>query len=297
MNAIEFKNFKKYFSIKGGLGGHTKAVDDVSFNVKKGELFGFLGPNGAGKTTTIRCLMDFLRPTGGSISVFGLDSKKDSVEIKKKIGYLSGDVKLYDKWTGEDHIKFVEKIRGESKLSKQLIKDFDFNPKVKFKSLSSGNKQKLGLILALMSEPEILVLDEPTSALDPLLQNLVYDKIKELNKKGATVFMSSHNLPEVERVCSKVGIIKNGKLVTTENIKDLVGKKIINVSVYFDNEYNLKDFNIKGIEIKKKLPKGLILTVKGDINVVLKQVLKYKVRDIEITHASLEDIFLEFYEK
>lgn len=289
-NVIEVKSLKKYF-------GKTKAVDDISFDVKGGEIFGFLGPNGAGKTTTIRCMMDFIRPTSGSISILAKDAQKDSVGLKKKIGYLSGDVKLYEKWTGKDHIKFIENIRGKSKIVGELIKKLNYDPSRKVKQLSSGNNQKLGLILALMGEPEVLIMDEPTLGLDPLLQNTIYEILEDLRNKGSTIFMSSHNLPEVEKVCDRAGIIKEGKLVAIENIEDLGEKRLRRVEVRFDDKFDKKDFKFDGVEEIEEAPDGLILTVRGDINPVIQKIAQHKLHDLEISHATLEDIFLEFYER
>ncbi len=286
---IEVKNLKKYF-------GKTKAIDDVSFSVEEGEVFGFLGPNGAGKTTTIRCLMDFLRPNEGNIKILGKDAQKDSVELKKDIGYLSGSVKVYDKWTGQMHIDYFKKLNGKHNIAKELINRFDFNPKVKAKNLSSGNRQKLGIILAFMFEPKLLIFDEPTNALDPLLQNEVYELIEEQVKKGATVFMSSHNLPEIERVCSKVGIIKKGKMVAEEDILKLKDKKLYDIKVCFEEKVDLEELKKNGLEVAQELPSCLILKAKGDINPVIQKLSQYKLRDLNIERASLEDIFLEFYE-
>jgi len=221
MSVIKVNSLKKYF-------GKTKAIDDISFNVEKGEIFGFLGPNGAGKTTTIRTMMDFIRPTGGEIKILGLDAQKDTVELKKKIGYLSGELRLYKKWTGQDHINFVKNLHGDGDIAENIAKRFGFDPSLKVKSLSSGNRQKLAIVMAFMSKPEVLIMDEPTNALDPLLQNEMYELIEEVAEKGTTVFMSSHNLSEVDRVCSRVGIIKEGKMVTTESkYKKPKGKKAI----------------------------------------------------------------------
>lgn len=297
MNVIEIKNLKKYFSARGGLGGKVKAVDDISFEVKKGEIFGFLGPNGAGKTTTIRCMMDFIRPTEGSISILGLDSRKDSVELKGKIGYLSGDTRLYDKWTGAEHIKFVECLRGKSKNLKDLLKKLNFDPKLKFKHLSSGNRRKLGLILALMNDPEILIMDEPTLGLDPLLQNEIYEILEEMRGKGTTIFMSSHNLPEVEKVCDRAGIIKEGKLVGIETIEELGEKRLRRIEVRFADKFNKSDFKSDGVENVEEIADGLLLTVRGDINPVIQKIAQHKLHDLEISHATLEDVFLEFYER
>jgi len=290
MKVIEVKNLSKYF-------GQIKAIDNISFGVEKGEIFGFLGPNGAGKTTTIRSLLDFIKPNAGKIKILGLDIKKDSVKIKDKIGYLSGDVKLYDWWTGKDHIQFLETIRGKSQIVKNLIKRFDFNPDIKARNLSSGNRQKLGLILTLMGKPELLILDEPTLGLDPLLQNIIYKTLKDFQAKGVTIFMSSHNLPEVERICNRVGIIKQGKLVAVENIRNLKAKRIFRIYLHFAQDFKEIDFSQNGVKIVEKLPEGLVLDVQGDINPLIKKLSQYQLKDLEIYHASLEDIFLEFYEK
>ena len=269
----------------------------MSFEVKKSESFGFLGPNGAGKTTTIRCLMDFIRPSSGQIKLFGMDSCQDSVILKQKIGYLSGNVKLYSKWTGLEHINFVQDIRGKSKNVEELIQKLNYDPNIKFGSLSSGNKQKLGLILALMNDPELLVMDEPTVGLDPLLQNTIYQIINDLKSKGTTVLISSHNLPEVEKICDRAGIIKQGKIVAVEDINDLGQKRLHKIEVRFSGGYKKTNFEIKGIEDIQEIKDGLIFTVGTNIDEVIKHIAKHKITDIEVSHATLEDIFLKFYEK
>lgn len=289
MKVISTQNLKKYF-------GKTKAVDNISFSVEEGEIFGFLGPNGAGKTTTIRCLMDFLRPDEGKINILEKDAQKDSVELKKDIGYLSGSVKLYNKWTGQMHIDYFKNLNGKHNIADKLIDRFDFNPKVKAKNLSSGNRQKLGIILAFMFEPKLLIFDEPTNALDPLLQNEVYELIKEQVEKGATVFMSSHNLVEVERVCSRVGIIKKGQMVAEESILKLKDKKLYDIKVCFEDKVSLEKLKHDGLEVSQELPSCLILKAKGDINPLVQKLSQYKLKDLNIERASLEDIFMEFYE-
>ena len=289
MPAIEVNNLQKFF-------GKTRAVDDISFSVAKGEIFGFLGPNGAGKTTTIRCLMDFIRPTAGGIKIIGLDAQKDTVELKKKIGYLSGGAKLYNRWTGQDHIDFYKKLNGRHDSSAKLASRLDLDVSLKAKQLSSGNRQKLAIVLALMQAPEILILDEPTLALDPLLQNQIYELLEDLSKNGTTIFMSSHNLGEVDRICHRVGIIKQGKMVATEGIRSLKEKRIHSIHVYFEDKYDKKDFLMEGVSIVKELPDALILTLKGDINILIRALNKYHLKGVEITPASLEDIFMEYYE-
>lgn len=289
MSVIEVNNLKKHF-------GDTKAVDGISFNVEKGEIFGFLGPNGAGKTTTIRCMMDFIRPTDGSISILGKNAQKDTVELKSKIGYLSETARLYKKWTGQMHIDFLAKLNGNKKLAETLVKRFDFDPTIKSKRLSSGNKRKLGLILTFMHEPDVIILDEPTVALDPLLQHSVYELLEEASQRGATVFMSSHNMNEVERVCGRIGIIKNGKMAAVESIKSIKEKLVYTVTVYFKEPVDKKELAGNGVEVTKELPNGFALSVKGDINALIDRIEKFDLEDIEIHHASLEDIFLEYYE-
>jgi len=288
MNALLIDKLKKYF-------GKTKAVDGISFEVAEGEIFGFLGPNGAGKTTTIRGIMDFLRPTSGKISIFGMDSKKQSVLAKSNIGYMPADVRLYDGWTGKSHIEFLEKIHGKKSIAHELIQKFDFNAKIKFKNLSTGNKRKLGLILALMFEPKLVILDEPTAGLDPILQNVVYEVLEDFFKKGISIFMSSHNLAEVERICHRVAIIRQGKIVAIENIQNLKNNRMHLATARFEKKPAKGEFRFDGIEVQEELPDGYILNIKGDINPLLNKISKYKIKDLEITHASLEEVFLEFY--
>lgn len=287
---IVIKGLKKYF-------GKVHAVDGIDIEVNKGEIFGFLGPNGAGKSTTIRCLMGFNKPTDGTITVFGQDMIAHSDIAKKQIGYLPGNVKLYDNWTGWEHIRFFESVRGVSANVKDLIKRFNFDPNKKFRHLSSGNKQKLGLILALMNDPKLIVMDEPTVGLDPLLQNAIYEVLLEMRDRGATIFISSHNLPEVERLCGRVAIIKDGRLAAVESIKDLGDKKLHKIQVRFGDRFSPAEFNVPGVDKVEEVADGLLISLSGDINRVLRVIAAHKVLDLEIAHASLEDVFMKFYEK
>ena len=284
---IELHNLVKHF-------GEVHAVDGISFVVEKGEIFGFLGPNGAGKTTTIRCMMDFIRPTEGAIEILGKDAQKDSVSLKEKIGYLSDTPLFYGHWSVGKHFAFQQALRGCSKNLSNLLEKFDLNPKLRFSSLSSGNKRKLSIILALMNNPEILILDEPTLALDPLLQNAFHLYIENFAKTGGTVFMSSHNLSEVEKICDRVGIIKDGKMVAVEKISELKLMKMYDVSFHSEN-VNPKIFADKNTQIVSHTNGIVLLKVKGDINPLIKKLATVKLKDLEITHVSLEDIFMEFY--
>lgn len=289
-NVIEVVNLAKHY-------GKLHAVDGVSFTVTEGEIFGFLGPNGAGKSTTIRLLMGFNMATKGESKILGKSLFFGAEDVKRQVGYLPGNVKLYDNWTGWDHIRFFESIRGKSDTVRDLIKKLDYNPLAKFRHLSSGNKQKLGLILALMNNPKVLVMDEPTVGLDPLLQNTIYEILLDLRDKGTTIFISSHNLPEVERLCDRVAIIKEGKLVAVENIKALGEKKLHKVEVRFADKYDATEFIGKGVDKVEEVSDGVMITVSGDINPVMHKLSKHKLLDLEVTHASLEDVFLKFYER
>jgi len=289
MSAVSIKNLKKHF-------GTVKAVDGISFEIEKGEIFGFLGPNGAGKTTTIRCMMDFVRPTSGEIKILNKDAQGDSVYLKSKIGYLSDTTRFYDHWSAGTHLGFQQKLRGKSKNLSELLQKFSLNSRLRFASLSSGNKRKLAIILALMNDPEILILDEPTSALDPLLQNAFHSIIIDFAKAGGTVFMSSHNLSEVEKICDRAGIIKEGKMVAVEKISELKLKKMYEVR-FRSSEINSKELTDKDTELISDTGGQTILKVKGDINPIIQKLAKAKVSDLEVLHAGLEEIFMEFYQK
>ncbi|MBU2595615.1 ABC transporter ATP-binding protein, partial [Patescibacteria group bacterium] len=252
-------------------------------------------PNGAGKTTTIRLMMDFLRPTEGEIKILGHDSQKDTVWLKQKIGYLSPEDRLYKGWTGQEHIDFIRSVKGNSHKAVGLAKDLELDLSRKVWQLSTGNKQKLSIVLAMMSDPDLLIMDEPTAGLDPILQERIYQMLDRLEHQGKTIFMSSHNLSEVEKVCSKVAIIKEGKLVAMEHIADLKRKKMYSVMATFEGEFEADVFKIDGVEIKEEHQDFVELVVKEDINQVIKLLSQYKLKDLEIQRATLEDIFLEFY--
>lgn len=286
---IEIKNLKKYF-------GQTKAVDDVSFEVKKGEILGFLGPNGAGKTTVIRCLMDFIRPDSGEIKIFGKQPSKHSSELKEKIGYLASSPRIYDHWNGKKHLELISKIRKINNYPNKLIDELEYEPEVKTANLSTGNRQKLALILSLIAKPELLIMDEPTLGLDPILQNTIYQILEKIKKDGRTILMSSHNLHEVEKVCDRVVIIKKGKIVAVESVDQIKKKHLYSIKVNFKEEFSEKDFSqLENVEIENRYDHQLELTTKGDINALIEKISNYQIKDIEIAHADLEKIFLEFY--
>lgn len=276
--------------------GSLNAVDDVSLKINKGEIYGFLGPNGAGKTTAIRMILDFIRPTNGSVSLFGNDNSKGVTDSLKNVGYLSADSTLYPNWTAKQHIDFVEKIRGGASNAHELASQFELKLHSQYRHLSSGNKQKLALVLALMHDPKLLVLDEPTRGLDPLLQQELYDILLDFKKRGGSVFMSSHNLSEVQKVCDSVGIIRNGKLVASETMETLRRLNTHEINVQFASRVNVDEFKAKNVEIKHSTKNNVVAHVHGDLNDFLSKVSKHRVTDIEITHVSLEEMFMRYYQ-
>ena len=289
MLAVAIKDLHKTFGLK-------RALDGASLVVEQGEVFGFIGPNGAGKSTTIRCLMDFIRPTAGSIQLLGKDAQRDSVSLKAEIGYLSADTNLYPTWTGREHIDFVAQVRGVSRdRARQLMKRLEFDPKPRVHQLSSGNQQKLGLILAMMSSPKLLVLDEPTRGLDPLLQVTFQQLMREYCDQGGTVFMSSHNLPEVEQICTDIAVIRDGKTVANETVESLKAKSAHTVKATLAAKPTLPTLTKAGAEDITVVGTTAIFTVRGDLNPILQVLAKTGVHDLEISHASLEELFRELY--
>src|SRR5215471_13027939 len=212
----------------------VKAVRDISFAVQMGEIFGFLGPNGAGKTTTIRCMLDVIRPSSGTIRVLGFDSQHDRLELHKHIGYLPGDVRLPGQMTGKQVIDYFSRLQGlEPVMLNDLIARFDVEVKRPMKTYSKGMRQKIGIVLAFMCDPEVLILDEPTSGLDPLLQRTFHELLLEEQARGKTIFMSSHIMSDVEKVCQRVAVIRSGGLVTLEEVEKLREKAGQRVTVEF----------------------------------------------------------------
>jgi len=283
--AIKVQNLRKHF-------GSVKAVDGATFDVPQGKVFGFLGPNGAGKTTTIQCLMDFIRPTSGTVTILGLDARNDSVELKKKIGYLPSGSHVYDNWTGQQHIDFLTAIRGASPDAR-LIDRLGLNTGVRVKKLSSGNRQKLEIVLAFLGSPELVIMDEPTRGLDPILQNELYKIIGEFKAGGGTVFMSSHNLPEVEKACDSIALINGGKIVVEETLQSLRAKSIHHISVIFDKTVDPQKYLLPGVSLIHHSGHSLTLRAKGEIEPIMRLICQQKFTELEVAHASLEEVFLE----
>lgn len=278
--------------------GKSRGVQDLTFEVRPGQVYGFLGPNGAGKTTTIRCLLSMLRPTGGRAFLFDEEVGVDGRELRRRIGYVPGDVKLFEKQTGRWTLDYIAGLRGgPGPAEAEVCERLEFDPSRRVKELSKGNKQKLALVIALMHEPELLMLDEPTSGLDPLNQQVVFDILEERVAEGATVFLSSHILPEVERVCERVAIIRDGRVVAEESVDDLLSKAIRTVHVTYAEPVPAAFVDgLRGVRSVEQLGEnGLRATVSDDIGDTLLGILARPVADITVEHASLEEVFLQYY--
>jgi len=277
--------------------GETRGIETLDLEIVQGEIFGFLGPNGAGKTTTIRQLMGMLRPTSGSASILGLDSWRDSVQIKLHVGNIPGDVHLYDQLKVDEHLDYIDRFRpGPDRLRAELIERFRLDTGKKVKSLSSGNRQKVAIVIAIMHDPEILILDEPTSGLDPLMQQEFYSLLEELRERGRTIFLSSHILSEVERVCDRVGIVRNGRLVDTRGIEELKQKKMRHMDVLFRENVDAGEFKaLPQVTEVQVFEKRMRITVQGDVDALVKRLARHEVEDLTFTQPSLEDFFMGFY--
>lgn len=278
--------------------GRSRGIVDVTMTIATGEVFGFLGPNGAGKTTTIRTLLDFIRPTAGRATVFGLDPQRDSVEVHRRVGYLPGEFAVYEHMTGRDYIGFLAALRGgvEHHRIDSLAERLQADLTVKIASLSHGNKQKLGLIQAFMHRPPLLILDEPTQGLDPIMQQVFHALVLEAREAGQTVFLSSHALPEVERTCDRVGIIREGRLINVEDVGALKAHAVRVVDLHFAHPVPAEAFSsLPGIHSLEVHGDVVHCSIAGSMDALLKAAARFEVLDMESHEPSLEDIFLTFY--
>lgn len=292
MNVIEIKNLTKYY-------GKSRGIIDVSFNVKEGEIFGFIGPNGSGKSTTIRTLLSLIYPTSGSAAIFGKDCIKYAPEIAREVGYLPSEVFYYDKMKVIDLLKYAASFYKKdcSKRIKELAEILDLDLKRKIDDLSFGNKKKVGIVQSLLHEPKLIILDEPTSGLDPLMQQKFFDLLLAENKKGAAILLSSHVLSEVQRLCSRVAIIKEGKIIKLEKISDLTENNYKKFKIKTKEEIGKDYFELVGINNLKIEGKEVSFLFKGNINHILKKISDLEILNIWIEEPGLEEIFIHYYEK
>jgi ABC-2 type transport system ATP-binding protein len=291
MNVIETEKLTKSY-------GSHRGIIEVDLAVSEGEIFGFLGPNGAGKTTTIRTLLDLIRPTSGTARVFGIESSADPVAIHRRIGYLPGEFALYDRLTGGQHLEYFANLRGgvDTAYQASLVERFDLDPSRKFKEYSKGNKQKVALVIALQHRPELLMLDEPTAGLDPLVQQTFFGVLREAVAGGATVFLSSHILSEVEKTADRVGIIREGLLVKVGTVDDLRDLAHHQVELRFAGEVPAAAFEaLPGVSEVIVEDHVLRLRVAGAITPVVQEAARYELLDFVSREPSLEETFLAQY--
>ncbi len=290
MNVIEIKDLTKYY-------GDVKGCENVNISIKEGEIFGFIGPNGAGKSTTIRTMLSLIYPTSGSVSIFGKDAIEFGHEVRNDIGYLPSEIFYYDKMKVLDLLKYSASFYDHDCTEKihELAKIMELDLDRKIQDLSYGNKKKVGIVQGLLHSPKLIILDEPTSGLDPLMQQKFFNLISEENKKGATVFFSSHILSEVQQLCDRVAIIKDGEIVSIEEVKSLQ-KDNYKKFIITGEKLNNGKFNIKGVTQLEESENEVSFFYKGDINIMVNLLGSLNLSDVLIEEPTLEEIFMHYYE-
>ncbi len=281
--------------------GSVQALRGVDLGVKRGEVFGFLGPNGAGKTTTIRILLDLIRPNGGTVRVLGLDPQKDALAVRARSGYLPGELHLEDAETVETILKQFNALRSgkaDWNYVRSLVERLGLDLKTQAKNLSKGNKQKVGVVQALMHRPELLLLDEPTSGLDPLIQQEVHKLIGEAKADGATVFFSSHVISEVEQLADRVGIIRKGVVVEVAETQALTKRALRRARVRFGSGVQIPPLaDVPGVTLLSSSADSVVLRVEGEMDALIKALARFPVMEFETERPSLEEVFLAYYER
>ncbi len=288
---IQTSNLTKFY-------GKSRGIKDVSISVNKGDIFGFLGPNGAGKSTTIRTLLDFIRPSAGSATIFDMDCHTDSVAIRKRIGYIPGDFGLYGHMTGWKFLEYFGRVRGgyDAATAKAYAKKMDIRLDRKMKEYSRGMRQKVAIIQAFMNNPDLIIMDEPTNGLDPLIQQTFMDMLREEAGHGTTIFMSSHVLSEVEKACNRVAIIKDGHIVAEEQVEALRQKSGKVLEVKFAQPLTKEIFYLPGVSNVTQANGSYRMTVTGSLEDLLQEISRHRLADISIHQMTLEDIFMHYYE-
>lgn len=290
MEILKIENLTKYY-------GKVLGVKDLSLTLNEGEIFGFIGPNGAGKSTTIKAVMNLINKTSGNVYINGELFTKDKVELKKIIGYLPSEIYLYDDLTVKEILDYHESFY-EKKINKrrrELVKRLKLDETKKIEDLSLGNLKKLGIVLAFMHSPKILILDEPTSGLDPIMQNVFYELLLEEKNKGTSIFYSTHILNEISKICDRVGIIKDGKLLKIETIKELSEKNFTYVTLELEKDIE-KLIEELSLEVVSKEENKIKFKNNLKSDTLIKKISKYDIKNILIEEATLEDIFIHYYE-
>ncbi len=289
--AIEMAGLTKFY-------GPHRGIEDIDLSIAPGQAFGFLGPNGAGKSTCMRLLMDFHRPTRGTAKILGLDCERDSLAIRRRVSYLSGDIALYESLTAAEQLKWIGELRGgvpDSRIE-ELAERLSLDLSRKIGELSKGNRQKVGLVQAFMSDPDLMILDEPTSGLDPLVQHTFREMVREVVGEGRTVFLSSHIIDEIDRVCDRVAIIREGRMVAVETIEALRARSLRQVRISFDEDVDPGRFlALPQVHEVAGDTRNLTIRTTGDIDAIVKLAAEHHVVDLVSEQADLEQIFLAYY--
>lgn len=291
MNVIEINGLTKYY-------GKSRGIIDVSFAVEEGEMFGFIGPNGAGKSTTIRTLLGLIYPTSGSASVFGMDCIKSGPAIRRQVGYLPSEVFYYDGMRVIDLLRYSASFYKKdcSRRIEELAAAIDLDLTRKIDDLSYGNKKKVGIVQGLLHEPKLIILDEPTGGLDPLMQQRFFDLLEQENKKGATVLLSSHILSEVQRLCDRIAIIKEGRIIKVEKISTLREDNFKRFRLETRSRVREDLFKLDGVNNLQITESGVSFLFKGDVNAVVRRIAETDIRNIWVEDPDLEEIFIHYYE-
>ncbi|CAN7406614.1 ATP-binding cassette domain-containing protein [Rossellomorea sp. LjRoot5] len=292
MNVIEIHSLTKNY-------GKSRGISDISFHVEEGEIFGFIGPNGAGKSTTIRTLLSLIHPSGGSATIFGMDCIEFAPEIAKEVGYLPSEVFYYDNMKVMDLLKYSASFYKKdcTKRIKELADMLNLDVTKKIDDLSLGNKKKVGIIQGLLHEPKLILLDEPTSGLDPLMQQKFFELLQNENKRGATILFSSHILSEVQRMCDRVAIIKEGRIVQVEKISTLKEKNHKKFKIETKGDYESSYFEVEGVSKLEINDRQISFLFRGDINKVMKKIADIEITNLWIEEPDLEEIFMHYYKK
>ena len=289
-NVIEIQNLTKQY-------GKHRGIDNVSFSVKEGEIFGFIGPNGAGKSTTIRTLLALIHPTSGSATIFGKDCIKEAPVIAQDIGYLPSETFFYENMKVQDLLSYAAALYKKdcSKRIEELTFRLNLDVTRKIRDLSFGNKKKVGIVAGLLHSPKLLILDEPTSGLDPLMQQTFFDILREENQKGVTILFSSHILSEVQKMCDRIAILKDGKVISLEDIETMRSNAYKKIILHMPETTEIQTLDMDGVSNFEQNGEQINFLFKGDVNMLLDSLRQHRLLDVLIEEPSLEEIFMHYY--
>jgi ABC-2 type transport system ATP-binding protein len=289
-HVIETRDLTVYY-------GRHSGIENLNMGVKQGEVYGFLGPNGAGKTTTQRVLLDVIRPTSGRATIFGLDCRANGREIRRKVGYIPGDLSLPGHMAAEQFFDILAGVRGvrDAAYRRMLCERLELDPSRRIREFSRGNKQKVGLVAAMMHKPELLILDEPTTGLDPLVQQKLLQVVRETRDEGRTVFFSSHILSEAQAVCDRVGVIRAGQLIAVERVDTLIKQQFRRLRLTLERPPDPAAFRIEGVREIDRFDHTVTLEIQQGMQAIMERALRFGLRDVEELPVTLEEIFLAYY--